>query len=89
MVHTVFGNGWADGTPVPGIRQAEESIKAGIAKLHDIAPDSGAYFNEVRRFFGSLVSRLHALDLTSSPHRRHPYSNPTLNLPSLVLIMGS
>ena len=46
FIHTVFGVEWPEGTSIAGIQEAENVVKKGIADLHALAPDSGAYFNE-------------------------------------------
>ena len=47
LVHTIFGVAWADGTSAAEIGEMQDTLKATSAKVRALAPDSGAYFNEV------------------------------------------
>jgi hypothetical protein len=47
VVHTVFGHTWDDGSSSEVIQKAREQTKRLERDLRKLAPDSGAYFNEV------------------------------------------
>ncbi|KAI0788419.1 hypothetical protein C8Q75DRAFT_799201 [Abortiporus biennis] len=76
LVHTVFGGTWQEGASAQEIMQVGNTIKAGIANLHALAPDSGAYFNEASKFepdplntfFGSHYKALKDIKLKYDPY---------------------
>ena len=47
LIHTVAGAGWADDAPLVEIDAAKERVKEYTRALEKLAPNSGAYFNEV------------------------------------------
>lgn len=46
-VHVVTGAIWPEGAPEDVINQSRQVLKDDTAMLRALAPDSGAYFNEV------------------------------------------
>ena len=50
LVHTIFSTGWLEGTPVDVIDTIMDEVKQNMTTLRALAPDSGAYFNEVGLF---------------------------------------
>ena len=48
LLHAVAGVGWPEGASSTVIKQLRGVLKGYAATLHDLAPDSGAYLNEVR-----------------------------------------
>lgn len=48
LVHTVFGRIWPDGSSASTINKVREDVKRIEGTLRDLAPESGAYFNEAR-----------------------------------------
>ena len=48
LIHTVFGEIWPDGASLETIVAAQRSVREGVRVLEKLAPDSGAYFNEVK-----------------------------------------
>jgi hypothetical protein len=48
LAYTVIMMGWADGLSSSGIEALRTSFKVNMKKLEDLAPESGAYLNEVR-----------------------------------------
>ena len=48
LVFTVAGIGWLDGTDSTTINTLRSNFRLVMAKWEGIAPDSGAYLNEVR-----------------------------------------
>lgn len=73
--HVVLGTGWPDGATANEINQAREGLKANTATLREIAPDSGAYFNEAspyepdpkQAFFGMRYGPLRAIKAVYDP----------------------
>jgi hypothetical protein len=49
LIHSVVAQTWKDGAPLSDILAAKEQVKKDTKVLEDLAPDSGSYFNEVRR----------------------------------------
>ena len=47
LIHIAAGAGWADGAPLEEIEAAKERVKDYTRALEKLAPNSGAYFNEV------------------------------------------
>ena len=48
MVYTTLGTGWQDGATLAEIEVARQLLIQDMKILEGIAPESGAYFNEVR-----------------------------------------
>ena len=46
--HAVFGTAWVDGTPAATIELLRADLRNRTATVRALAPESGAYFNEVR-----------------------------------------
>jgi hypothetical protein len=59
LAYATLGAGWEDGATLEEIEVARQLLIQDMKILEGIAPDSGAYFNEVR------FTRLR-------PHPRHP-----------------
>ena len=59
LVHTIFSTGWAEGTPVDVIDGLVGQVRQNMTTLRALAPDSGAYFNEVG---GTAVAALRDAD---------------------------
>ena len=47
LLHTIFATGWVEGTPVDVIDGLIDQVRQNMTTLRALAPDSGAYFNEV------------------------------------------
>ena len=47
LLHAVVGVGWPEGVSSTVIEQFRDTLKGYASTLHDLAPDSGAYLNEV------------------------------------------
>ena len=48
VAHTVISTSWPEGANASQIETAREGLRRDTAKLRALAPESGAYFNEVR-----------------------------------------
>lgn len=49
VAHVAVGGGWADGASAEEIQAVRDDVTyRQVAALRKLAPDSGAYFNEVR-----------------------------------------
>ncbi len=49
VVHVVGATTWSDGATLEEINAAREVLKSDTAKMRALAPESGAYYNEVSR----------------------------------------
>lgn len=58
VCHVLCSESWPEGQPVPDILAARKRIQDNIKILDKVAPGSGAYFNEVRRFMSTLDASL-------------------------------
>ncbi len=47
VVHVVGATTWSDGATLEEINAAREVLKSDTAKMRALAPESGAYYNEV------------------------------------------
>ena len=68
--HALNGVGWPDGTSAEAISKLLDISKTGTAKLRALAPESGAYLNEVRPF---------------SHHGEHPIRLADTNAPGFTV----
>ena len=48
-VHVVGGVSWPEGATIDTINGLRDALKSNTAKVRALAPESGAYFNEVSR----------------------------------------
>ena len=64
LVHTIFSTGWVEGTPVDVIDEIIDEVKANMTVLRALAPESGAYFNEVSGEADAVAQPV----LSSQPH---------------------
>ena len=55
VVHAVFGITWPDGASAGVIQQLRMSLESRLTRVRALAPNSGAYLNEVRRINGPDV----------------------------------
>ena len=66
MVYAVVGTGWLDGADLTEIDAARQALIQDMKTLEAIAPESGAYFNEVRAPHNTASSFSH-LSLCRTP----------------------
>ena len=65
MAYTVIGGGWPEGANSTEINAVRQVIMEDMRIIEALAPDSGAYFNEVRA--PPIQTMLQVLSLTLSP----------------------
>ena len=62
MVYTIVGGGWQEGADLTEINAVRQLIMQDMKIIEALAPESGAYLNEVR----ALYTMFQALPLTLS-----------------------
>ena len=55
VVHAAFGITWPDGASAGVIQQLRMSLESRLTRVRALAPNSGAYLNEVRRINVAVV----------------------------------
>ncbi|PSS36768.1 hypothetical protein PHLCEN_2v1399 [Hermanssonia centrifuga] len=75
LIHTVVASTWQEGASADEINGALNNLKQYVTTLHDLAPSSGAYFNEASlyeinpqyTFFGDHYHKLEAIKAKYDP----------------------
>ena len=72
VVETGCGVAWDEGASSKDIEELISQLKAWIGAFHDVAPNDGAYFNEVRVLLSPnyLFTDAHVLFLSRRPYLR-------------------